>query len=266
MTSTYDPDSNAATIGSAWASSPLGSPERPWYRCDVPEDPAGRTPNPMIRRALLGAALAGGVTAAAGLALMFLGTGHAPQTTSVVPGVVSSNDAPAAPAVGGPNGTTSQPGTDPGLPGPTAVTAGPGIAETDTGRPNGTVVTGGPLAPPPQAPQPQAPGAPQPPAPEAPQAPSPQVPQAPQVPLPKLTPPTVKLTPPPQQPKLTLPTVKLTPQPPQPKLTPPTVTLTPQPPNPKVVIGGVQLNPQPEPPSPLKPPLVDINPTVKPGL
>jgi hypothetical protein len=118
MTTTYDTDPNTQTIAVAWASSPLGQPER-----EVRYDFATTSPTepvtafevqPTVARVMIAAGLACGIAAAALVGVMFFADTDSAQPTVVVPG---SGAGHSAPETSGASSSSRLPGPPRGLPG-----------------------------------------------------------------------------------------------------------------------------------------------------
>lgn len=89
MTTNFDTDPNTQTVAAAWASSPLGQPEREVRFGFAPTGPteafADDEPRPDRKNAILAAALAAGVIAGSGIGVMLLDHTEPGQPTVVVP-------------------------------------------------------------------------------------------------------------------------------------------------------------------------------------
>jgi len=88
MTTTYDADPNTQTVAAAWASSPLGQPEREvryGFAADMPVQ--SDEPKSPAKRAILAAALAAGVVGGAvlGVALFDFGDSSLPTVVEKAP-------------------------------------------------------------------------------------------------------------------------------------------------------------------------------------
>ena len=97
MTTNFDTDPNTQTVAAAWASSPLGQPEREvrygFAAPDSDDSPAGESFD--AKRAVIAAALASGVIAGSALGVMLFDFSEAAAPTVVVPR--SEGRLPAAP-------------------------------------------------------------------------------------------------------------------------------------------------------------------------
>ena len=89
MTTTYDTDPNTQTIAVAWASSPLGQPEREvryGFATTSPTEPVTAFEvQPTVARVMIAAGLACGIAAAALVGVMFFADTDSAQPTVVVP-------------------------------------------------------------------------------------------------------------------------------------------------------------------------------------
>jgi hypothetical protein len=107
MTTTYDADPNTQTIAAAWASSPLGQPERELRYGFATAEPAELDePKSPAKRAILAAALAAGVIGGAVLGVTLFDFGDSSQ-----PMVIEKGAVPGHAVVVGPNGTAPAPST-----------------------------------------------------------------------------------------------------------------------------------------------------------
>lgn len=190
MTTTYETDPNTQTIAAAWASSPLGQPDREvgyGFATADPTEPDAPTEiaaaaRPVettfpAKRAILAAAAASGVIGVAAIGVMLFDFSNAPQPANVAPGsshqnavVISSSPAPAPKQVVVPQQKTAPnvvvPAPKP-APGTSAVATPPVAVPPAAPEVGPTVVIDIPdfptLAPPkPEAPQDPAPEPPQP--------------------------------------------------------------------------------------------------------
>jgi hypothetical protein len=98
MTTTYDTDPNTQTIAVAWASSPLGQPEREvryGFATTSPTEPVTAFEvQPTVARVMIAAGLACGIAAAALVGVMFFADTDSAQPTVVVPGSGAGLSAP----------------------------------------------------------------------------------------------------------------------------------------------------------------------------
>jgi hypothetical protein len=105
MTTTYDADPNTQTIAAAWASSPLGQPEREVrYGFATAEPAESDEPKSPAKRAILAAALASGVIGGAVLGVALFDFGDSSHPT-----VVEQGSVPGHAVVVGPNGIAPAP-------------------------------------------------------------------------------------------------------------------------------------------------------------
>ena len=118
MTTTYDTDPNTQTIAVAWASSPLGQPEREirdGFATTSPTEPVTAFEvQPTVARVMIAAGLACGIAAAALVGVMFFADTDSAQPTVVVPG---SGAGLSAPETSGASSSSRLPGPPRGLPG-----------------------------------------------------------------------------------------------------------------------------------------------------
>jgi hypothetical protein len=242
MTTTYDADPNTQTIAAAWASSPLGQPERELRYGFATAEPAELDePKSPAKRAILAAALAAGVIGGAVLGVTLFDFGDSSQ-----PMVIEKGAVPGHAVVVGPNGTAPAPSTQVV---PEQKAAPSVIAPAPQRGPSPVDLATPPVAPPSEPPvvvdvpnpdYPPLPPKPEDPQPEPPN-PVPPVPDDLDLKLPEPPKPDPKPDPKPVPDDLDL---KL-PEPPKPDPKPippvflPDLPLAPSP----------QLNPQPEPPS-----------------
>jgi len=98
MTTSYDPEPNTQTIAVAWASSPLGQPEREvryGFATTGPTEPATAFEvQPTAERVMIAAGLACGIAAAALVGVMFFADTDSAQPMVVVPGWSAGLSAP----------------------------------------------------------------------------------------------------------------------------------------------------------------------------
>ena len=249
-----DTDPNTHTLAAAWASSPLGQPEREvrygFATVGPTEAVASDDPQPVAKRAILAAALASGVIGGAALGVMLFD--YTTQPTVVVPGSEAGQTAPEAPSSsrlpGPPRAlpTETRPAPD-NAPGPNPVVSVPGSAAGGQQGPaditvqgDTTVVVDVPI--PDYPPLPDKPDQ---------QEPEPPEPQDPDPEPPKPEPPVLG------DPNFKVPDLPPDPPKPEPKPDPPEflpdLPLAPLPdPDPTIklpLIPSPKLNPQPEPPS-----------------
>jgi len=288
MTANYDTDPNTDTIAAAWASSPLGQPERDvryGFATAGPTDSVitANGPKSSAKRALLAAALASGVIGGAAFGVMLFDYTDPAQSAVVVPG---SGVGLSAPETSGASSSSRLPGPPRALPGeplpapegapsPNPVVSVPDSAQqgpADVAVPGDrTVVIDIPIPEYPPLPEKPEDPDPEPPKPQPPVLENPNL-KLPEPPKPKPEPdppgflPDLPLAPMPNpDPTIKLPLVPLIPSPklnPQPE--PPSVGLNPQPEPP-----SAGLNPQPEPPSAglnpqPEPPSAGLNPQPEP--
>lgn len=143
MTTNFDTDPNTQTVAAAWASSPLGQPEREVRFGFAPTGPteavADDEPRPDRKKAILAAALGAGVIAGSGIGVMLFDYTDSAQPTVVVPRSESrlpsppvAPPTPARPAIDNapaPNSVVPQQRTGPA---PVAPSSGQGPADVGT--------------------------------------------------------------------------------------------------------------------------------------
>lgn len=231
MTTTYDTDPNTQTIAVAWASSPLGQPEREvryGFATTGPTEPVTASEEqPTAERVMIAAGLACGIAAAALAGVMFFAYTDSAQPAVVVPGSAPQHAVVVGPSTAAPKHVVSEQSTAPIAITPAAqVWSSTAAVATPPASPQGdtTVVVEVPI--PAHPPLPEKPGQ------QDPQDPDPEPPKPPTF-LPELS--LAPVPNPDPDPTIKLPLVPLIPSP---KLNP-----QPEPPS-------VGLNPQPEPPKP----------------
>jgi hypothetical protein len=119
MTTTYDTDPNIQTIAVAWASSPLGQPEREvryGFATTSPTEPViAFKVQPTAERVMIAAGLASGIAAAALVGVMFFADTNSAQPMVVVPGSAPQHAVVVGPSTAVPKHVVSEQSTAPSV-------------------------------------------------------------------------------------------------------------------------------------------------------